>query len=115
MITYITSTLTTEEEVWYGTFQKERRQRDSRWCLWHLVTVHKIDVDTLSREVRCVERKGTKDGMPVTFMRVFRLKEAAEKGVVVTGWETFDEHPELLLFEGYLTVQNQAFLERKRA
>ena len=81
----------------------------------HLVSVHKIDVDTLSKEMRCVEREGTVNGVgKVTFMRVFRPKEAEQKGVVVTGWETFDQYPELVLFEGYLTRSNEAFLERKR-
>lgn len=82
----------------------------------HMVSVHKIDVDTLSREIRCVEREGMLEGKGlVTFMRVFKPKEAEQKGVVVTGWETFDQHPDLILFEGYLTRSNEAYLERKRA
>jgi len=27
--------------------------------------------------------------------------------------ETFDQHPELIMFEGYLDANNQAHLERK--
>lgn len=81
----------------------------------HLVGVHKIDVDTLSREMRCVECEGTVDGAgQVTLLRVFRPREAEEKGVVVTGWETFDQHPDLILFEGYLTRSNKAYLEPKK-
>ena len=81
----------------------------------HLVSVHKIDVDTLSKEMRCVEREGVlEDGKPVTFLRVFKLSEVEQRGIVVTGWETFDGHPDLILFEGYLTRANQAYLERKR-
>lgn len=81
----------------------------------HLVSKHKIDVDTLSRDIRCVDREGVLDGnKPVTLLRVFSLKEVADKGVAVTGWETFDQHPELVLFEGYLTLGNEAYLERKR-
>ncbi len=86
---------------------------DGAWG--HMVRVHKIDVDTLSKDVRCVEREGALDGKAVTFMRVFRRSEVAQKGLEVTGWETFDQHPELLLFEGYLTRANEAHLERKRA
>jgi hypothetical protein len=74
-----------------------------------------MDVDTLSREIRCVEREGMMEGKgKVTFMRVFRPGEAEQKGVVVTGWETFDQHPDLIIFEGYLTRSNEAHLERKR-
>ena len=82
---------------------------------WGFLVQHGIDVDTLSRKIRCVERKGMLEGKGlVTFMRVFRPKEAEQKGVVVSGWETFDQHPDLVLFEGYLTMKNEAHLERKR-
>lgn len=81
-----------------------------------LVQQHGVDVDTLSRDIRCVEREGALNGAgPVTFLRVFRPKEAEQKGIVVTGWETFDQHPDLIHFEGYLTRSNKAYLERKKA
>lgn len=80
----------------------------------HLVSHHKVDVDTLSREFRCVERQGDLNGSAVTFLRVFKPSEAQQKGAVVTGWETFDQYPELVWFEGYLTSLNKASLERKR-
>lgn len=87
--------------------------RDGAWG--HLVSVHQIDVDTLSKNMRCVEREGVLDGKePVTFLRVFKLTEVEQKGIVVTGWETFDEHPDLILFEGYLTRDNRANLERRK-
>jgi hypothetical protein len=81
-----------------------------------LVSQYKIDVDTLSREIRCVEKKGTiGNGMPVTFLRIFKPAEVSHKGLSVDGWEFFDQHPELLIFAGYLRWDNQAFLEKKRA
>jgi hypothetical protein len=81
----------------------------------HMVSEHKIDVDTLSREFRCVEKKGTiGNGVPVTFLRVFKPAEVSQKSLNVSGWEFFDQHPELIFFEGYLRWDNQAFLERKR-
>lgn len=80
------------------------------------MTVHRIDVDTLSREMRCVERKGVLEGgQPVTFLRVFKPAETQQKGIAITGWEAFDENPDLVLFEGYLTKTNEAHLERKKA
>ena len=85
--------------------------------IWgHLVSAHGIDVDTLSKDMRCVDKAGTLDGsIPVTLLRVFRLNDVAKRGVTITGWETFDQHPDLVLFEGYLTSKNEAHLERKRA
>jgi len=98
-----------------GFFKKKgiREIDDGAWG--HLVSVHKIDVDTLSKAMRCVEKEGfLNDGKPVTFLRVFKPTEAQEKGVEITGWETFDRHPDLILFEGYLTKTNEAYLERKK-
>jgi hypothetical protein len=82
----------------------------------HLVSEHGIDVDTLSNVMRCVEREGAvgSNKTPATFMRIFNLAEAEQKGVVVTGWETFDEHPDLVIFEGCVTPGGEAILERKR-
>ena len=37
------------------------------------------------------------------------------RGIAITGWEAFNEYPDLILFEGYLTRSNEAHLERKRA
>lgn len=81
----------------------------------HLVSEHKIDVDTLSREMRCVEKEGLVNGVPVTLLRVFRLKDVEQTGITLDGWETFNEHPELVLFEGYLTRQNKAYLTPKQS
>ena len=99
-----------------GFFRKKTVKKISDGAWGHLVSVHGIDVDTLCNTMRCVEREGVigSNKVPVTFMRVFRLSEAAQKGVVVTGWEIFDQHPELVLFEGYLTRSNEAHLDRKR-
>jgi len=83
----------------------------------HLVSEHKIDVDTLSKDIRCVDKPGTLEGgTPVTLLRVFRLSEAAKKGITITGWETFDQCPDLILLEGYYDARkNTAHLERKKA
>ena len=80
----------------------------------HLVHEHGLNVDTLSREFRCVEREGEHQGQAVTFLRIFKPGEAEKKGVSVGGWETFDSHPDLVHFEGYLTRTNQASLERRK-
>lgn len=99
-----------------GFFKKKVIKEIHAGTWGHLVSVHNINVDTISKELRCVECEGVLDGRtPVTFLRVFKPSEAQQKGVVVTGWETFDQHPELILFEGYLTKTNEAHLERKKA
>lgn len=97
-----------------GLFRKRVVKEIDGGAWGHLVNVHKMDVDTISKELRCVEREGFLDGKtPVTFLRVFKPVEAKNKGVTVTGWETFDEPPDLVLFEGYLTRNNEAYLEKR--
>ena len=53
------------------------------------------------------------DGSQVTLLRIFSLSDVQKKGITITGWETFDQHPELIMFEGYIEGNNQAHLERK--
>lgn len=90
-----------------------KRVKDAAWG--QLVSEHKIDVDTISKEMRCVEKEGvTENKEPVTFLRIFKPLEAQQRGVEVTGWETFDNHPGLVHFEGYINkYENRAYLERK--
>lgn len=98
-----------------GLFKKKVVKKIDGGVWGHLVSLHNIDVDTISKELRCVEREGVLDGViPVTFLRIFRPAEAQQKGIVVEGWETFDQHPDLILFEGYLTRANEAHLERRK-
>jgi hypothetical protein len=98
-----------------GLFKKKVMKEIDGGAWGHLVSIHQVSVDTLSKEMRCVEREGVLDGgRPVTFLRIFRPGEAQEKNIVITGWETFDQHPDLILFEGYVTRANEAYLERKR-
>ena len=98
-----------------GLFKKKVIKEIDGGAWGHLVSVHEINVDTLSKEMRCVKREGILEGgKPVTFLRVFKPAEAQQEGIVVEGWETFDQHPDLILFEGYLTRTNEAHLERKR-
>jgi hypothetical protein len=85
--------------------------RDGAWG--HLVHTHGMSVDTLTANIRCVDKPVMKDGFQVKLLRVFSLRDLEKKGVTVTGWETFDRHPELIMFEGYLDGNNQAYLERK--
>ena len=98
-----------------GLFKKKVIKEIVGGAWGHLVYVHKIDVDTLYKEMRCVECHGVlNEGKPVKFLQIFKPAEAQRKGVVLTGWETFDEHPDLILFGGYLTGVNEAHLEWRK-
>lgn len=79
----------------------------------HMVNVLKFDVDTLTRDYRCVEKQGQVEGAPVLMLRIFRLSDLAKNSIEVTGWETFDHYPKMLLYEGYLNQRNETTLEKK--
>jgi hypothetical protein len=97
-----------------GLFKKKVVKEIDGGAWGHLVHVHGVNVDMMSKTMRCVEREGALDGgTPVTFLRVFKPKDAEARGLTIGGWETFDQHPDLILFEGYVTKKNEAFLERK--
>ena len=51
----------------------------------------------------------------MTFLRVFNLRHAAEKKITVNGWEIFDQYPELILYEGYISKdKNKVSLMKKQ-
>ncbi len=79
----------------------------------HLIYDHGLTAEVLCEDIRCVDKPGARDGYEVPFLRVFSLRDVQEKGITIAGWDTFDQHPELIMFEGYLDVHNQAHLERK--
>ena len=83
--------------------------------IWgYLVNMHKIDVDTLSKSLRYVEREEVgREQKSRILLRVFRWTEAQQRGIAVEGWETLDQHPELILFEGYQNQDDEVHLEPK--
>ncbi len=85
-------------------------------AIWgRLFNVHKVDAQTMAFKLRFVEREGFLDGgKPVTFLRVFAPEEAQMKNIKIGGWDIFDQYPNLIHFEGYLTKENEAYLERKK-
>lgn len=99
-----------------GLFSRKKKAfKEIDGPLWgHMVNQQRIDVDTLSNHLRIVDREGTLDGkIPVTLIRVFNINHARQKGIDIAGWETFDENPDLVLFEGYITRTNEVKMERK--
>lgn len=96
-------------------FGKKKVVKELRDAAWGCLVKQGVDVDTISRHLRCVEKEGVIDGKGRgSFLRVFKPMEADAKGIEVTGWETFDHHPDLVIFEGYITEANTAHFDRKR-
>jgi hypothetical protein len=97
-----------------GFFKKTVVKQIDGGAWGHLVNEHKMDVDTLHK-MRCVEREGViQSNIPVTFLRIFKPSATEKRGILVSGWQTFDERPELVLLEGYVTKRNEGHLERRQ-
>jgi hypothetical protein len=98
-----------------GLFKKKVIKRIDGPAWGYPINEHKVYADTFYRDMRYVERKRVlEEKVPITFLRVFNIKETEQRRVTVSGWEAFDQHPDLILFEGYITETNEAYLERKR-
>jgi hypothetical protein len=51
--------------------------------------------------LRRVESDGMVDDKPVTMIRIFDPDTAKEKGVSIEDYQSLDNHPDLILHEGY--------------
>lgn len=113
LLIYVAEKYPEEVIMWF--FKKSAiRPIPSNACWGHLVRDHNINVDTISATMRRVMKEGAINGLKVMFLRIFNIKEIEKNNINITGRETFDRHPELLAFEGYVNeITNQAFLERK--
>ncbi len=74
------------------------------WAYRHLVTELKVGSDSLT-DLRAVVKVGFVDGVLVDFIRIFD-PEVARKVVRVTDFTSLDQHPELIIYEGYMESQS---------
>lgn len=78
----------------------------------YLVTQEKLDPDWVWKLKAVI--KNSPRGKTVFEVRVFDEAQVAKKQVKVRDWTTFDDHPELILYEGWFDKESlQANLEKK--
>ena len=84
----------------------------------YMVSRYGVTVDIL-QNLRCVECDAVVGDKPLglTMLRIFNPASARGKGVAIDGYGSLDNHPELILYEGYYReVDGQATdikMERK--
>ncbi|MFH0913758.1 MAG: hypothetical protein V1849_00520 [Chloroflexota bacterium] len=84
-----------------------------QWAYLYLVTVLKEPSDDLTR-LLCVQKVGFVDGKPVTFIRIYDLR-TSEEALAVRDFVSLDQHPELILYEGYgERGSDRVHLERRK-
>jgi len=84
-----------------GKEKKKSAVRKIEGALWgYMVSEQGVIVDIL-QNLRQVERDGVVEGKPVIMIRIFDPAAADKESVAVEDYESLDNHPELILYEGY--------------
>jgi hypothetical protein len=80
----------------------------------HLVTVLEVPTENLTG-LRSVLKVGFWEGKPVTFIRIYDPR-ASEEAWQVKDFTSLDEHPDIILYEGYWVKDSDCvYLESKTA
>ncbi|MFC1971000.1 hypothetical protein ACFLV0_03590 [Chloroflexota bacterium] len=84
------------------------------WVYVHLLTTLKVPYENLT-SLRSVQKVGFWEGKPVTFIRIYDPR-ASEEAWQVKDFTSLNEHPDLILYEGYWEKgSNHVFLECRTA
>ena len=84
------------------------------WVYLHLVTTLEVPAENLTG-LRSVQKLGFWEGKQVTFFRIYDPR-TSEEAWQVKDFTSLDQHPELILYEGYLEKgSDHVYLERKAA
>jgi len=82
------------------------------WVYMYLVTTLKVPPENLTG-LRSVQKMGFWDGKLVTFIRIYDPR-TSEQTLQVKDFTSLDQHPELVLYEGYWEkVSDRVFLEHR--
>jgi hypothetical protein len=65
--------------------------------------------------LRCVTLSGSFGGFTVSVVRIFNHVEAYRNGVTVSTYHDLDEHPEVIVFEGYIFKDGPVHLRKKES
>jgi len=78
----------------------------------HLLTILKVPPENLAG-LRCVQQAGFWEDKPVTFIRIYDPR-ASEEAWRIKDFASLDQHPELILYEGYWeTGSDRVYLKDK--
>ena len=84
------------------------------WVYMYLVTTLKVLSENLTA-LRSVQKMGFWDGKLVTFIRIYDPR-ATEEALQVKDFTSLDQHPELVLYEGYWEKgSDRVFLQHRGA
>ena len=99
-----------------GKQKKKKAVKKIEGTLWGYMVSKGRTVDIL-QNLRRVEQDGAVGRKQVIMIRIFDPATANEKGVAIDDYESLDNHPELILYQGYyLEIGGEAkdiHIERK--
>ncbi|MEW6142070.1 MAG: hypothetical protein AB1597_02795 [Chloroflexota bacterium] len=80
----------------------------------HIITEFHVDPDWAYSRLRCVEDRDK--AKKIRRYRIFDMDViSANKGFKVKDYASFDAHPEMVMFEGFVTDDGQVSLTRNDA
>ena len=84
------------------------------WAYVYLTTTLKVPPENLTG-LRSVQKIGLWDGKWVSFIRIYDPR-TSEESSLVKDFTSLDQHPELVLYEGYIEERSdRVFLQSSRA
>ena len=80
--------------------KREKEVKKIEGALWGYMVSRGVTVDVL-QNLRRVERNGEVEDKSATMIRIFDPAAADKKGIAIDDYQSLDNHPELILYEGY--------------
>ena len=84
-----------------GKYKKKAVEKIEGLLWGYMVYQHGVIVDVL-QNLRRVEQSTIDDkSVELTMIRIFDPASADKRGITIDGYKSLDDHPELILYEGY--------------
>ena len=98
-------------------WQPPTAEDDQQWPR-NLTNYLKNDLQFLPESMsslRCVTLSGSFRGFPISLVRIFNYVEANMSGFTVSNYHDLNEHPEVVVFEGYVFKDGPVHLRKKES
>ena len=65
--------------------------------------------------LQCITTSGSFGGFNISIVRIFDCVKAVKNGVIIRSYHDLDEHPRLIVFEGYAFENGPVHLRKKKS
>lgn len=93
--------------------KKKKAVKKIEGPLWGYMVSQGVIVDVL-QHLRYVEREAEYNGKPCLEIRIFDPAKTQAAGIEIDDFTTFDQQPEYILYEGYLSKMGEPIEVREK-